>query len=82
MSKEKLKIWGGIIAFALCFPLHFIYDKFPNFITSIFAPVNESIWEHMKIIFTSTLIYGIMYYILLNKYNIKYNNFSFQLYFT
>ena len=36
----------------------------------------------MKIIFTSTIIYGIMDYILLNKNKINYKNFSFQLFFT
>ena len=36
----------------------------------------------MKIIFTSTVLYGILDYILLNKNKIKYNNFPFQLYFT
>ena len=36
----------------------------------------------MKILFTSTLFYGLIDYFLLKKNNIKYNNFSFQLYFT
>jgi len=36
----------------------------------------------MKILFTSTLLYGIIDYLLLKKYNIKHNNFPFQLYFT
>ena len=82
MSLKKLKILGVIMAFLLCFPLHFLYDKIPSFITSIISPVNESIWEHMKILFTSTLLYGIIDYLLLKKYNIKHNNFPFQLYFT
>lgn len=50
MSLKKLKILGVIMAFLLCFPLHFLYDKIPSFITSIISPVNESIWEHMKIL--------------------------------
>ena len=44
-------------------------------------PVNESIWEHMKILFTSTLIYSLIEYILLKKYNITYNNLPFNTYF-
>lgn len=60
MNKTKLKILGATLAFIFCFPLHFLYDKFPSFITSIFAPVNESIWEHMKIIFGSILLSGII----------------------
>ena len=70
---KKLKIWGTIIAFILCFPLHFLYEKFPNFITSIIAPVNESIAEHMKILFSAILISGIIQKIIviIKKLDIK-----------
>lgn len=78
MSKKKLKIIGGILAFLFCFPLHFLYDKFPNFITSIFAPVNESIWEHMKILFGSILLSGVIQKIIVIKYKEKYNNICFS----
>lgn len=61
---------------------HFIYTIFPSTFTSIFFPVNESIWEHMKILFTSSLLYGIIDYIILKKNNINYNNYPFQLWFT
>ena len=50
MSKKKLMIITTLIAFLLCFPFHFVYDTFPNLITSIFFPINESIWEHMKLL--------------------------------
>lgn len=82
MNLKKIKIIAVIGIFILSFIAHFAYDLFPNIIFSFIFPVNESIWEHMKMIFTSTLIYGIIDYILLNKYNVKYNNFQFQLYFT
>ena len=78
MSKKKLKIIGGILAFLFWFPLHFLYDKFPNFITSIFAPVNESIWEHMKILFGSILLSGVIQKIIVIKYKEKYNNICFS----
>ena len=68
--------------FFISFISHFIYTIFPNFFTSIFFPVNESIWEHMKILFTSSILYGIIDYILLKKNNIKFNNYPFQLWFT
>ena len=32
-------------------PLHFLYDWFPNPVTALFSPVNESLWEHGKLIF-------------------------------
>lgn len=80
MSKKKLKVIGTIIAFLLCFPCHYIYDKFPNFITSIFFPVNESIWEHMKILFTSIMVSSviqktIMYLKKEDMTNICFSNF-------
>lgn len=74
MNKKKLKIMGAIIAFALCFPLHFLYDKFPCFLTSIFAPINQSIWEHMKILFGSIIISGIIQKILVIVKKDKINN--------
>lgn len=82
MNLKKLKTIAVLGIFIISFMSHFAYDIFPNIIFSFIFPVNESIWEHMKIIFTSTLLYGIIDYILLKKYNIKYNNFPFQLYFT
>ena len=78
MSKKKLKIWGAIIAFALCFPLHFPYEKFPNFLTSIFAPVNESIWEHMKIIFGSIILSGVIQKIIVLLKKEQINNICFS----
>ena len=37
-----------------------MYDWFPCVLTSIFFPVNESIWEHMKIIFYCLFIGGVL----------------------
>lgn len=74
MNLKILKILGAIIAFLIAFPLHFLYDKFPNFLTSIIAPVNESIFEHMKIIFGSILFSGVIQKILVIKNDLKYNN--------
>ncbi len=80
MSLKTIKIIGLIGIFILCFPFHFIYDWFPNSLFSIFFPVNESIWEHMKLIYTSFVVFGIFDYLLLKKHNIKYNNFLLQLF--
>lgn len=78
MNKKKLKIIGIILAFGLCFPLHFLYEKFPNFITSILAPVNQSIWEHMKILFGSILLSGVIQKIIVLTKKIKTNNICFS----
>lgn len=49
-----------IFLFLLSFLWHFMYDWFPCVLTSIFFPVNESIWEHMKIIFYCLLIGSVL----------------------
>ena len=76
MSLKKLKILGVIMAFLLCFPLHFLYDKIPSFITSIVSPVNESIWEHMKILFGSILFSGVIQKIIVKVKHLYYKNLS------
>ena len=78
MSKKKLKVLGGILAFLFCFPLHFLYDKFPCFFTSIFAPVNESIWEHMKILFGSIILAGVIQKIIVITKKLEFNNICFS----
>ncbi len=77
MKLKYLKIISIIISFALCFPLHFLYDKFPCFLTSVIAPVNESIWEHMKILFGSIIISGIIELIIIKYKKITSNNVLF-----
>ena len=74
MSLKKLKILGVILAFFLSFIFHFVYDLFPNFITSIFFPVNESIFEHMKIIFGCILLSGVVQKIIVINNDLNYNN--------
>lgn len=80
MSKKKLMIITTLIAFLLCFPFHFVYDKFPNFITSILFPINESIWEHMKLLFGSLIISGIIEKIVLTKQKEDTTNICFSNY--
>ena len=31
--------------------LHYLYDFLPNVVTALFSPTNESIWEHLKLIY-------------------------------
>lgn len=78
MNIKKLKIIGTIIALALPFLLHFLYKLIPNFITSIFLPVNESIWEHMKILFGSIIISGVIQKIIVLKKKLDFNNICFS----
>lgn len=59
MSLKKI-ITNSILIFILCSLFHYLYDKIPCFFTSIIAPVNESIWEHFKMIFTSSIIFSLI----------------------
>ncbi len=79
MTLKKIKIINIILFFALSFLWHFMYDWFPNFLTSIFFPVNESIWEHMKIIFGVIVFGSLISLILMNKFHIKHNNFYVEI---
>lgn len=80
MCLKTVKIIATISIFLLCFPFHFVYDWLPNGLTSIFFPVNESIWEHMKLIAIPYFLFGIVEYIILTKNKIKPNNFLLQLF--
>ena len=39
---------------------HFLYDWSNNYIVGFFTPVNESIWEHMKLLFFPMLLYSLI----------------------
>ncbi len=80
MTLKKIKIISIIGIFLLSILFHFLYDLMPSLITSLLFPVNESIWEHMKLIFTSTLVFSVIEYLLLKKYNIKFNNYFLSLF--
>lgn len=71
---------GTFFVFLLCFLFHFLYSWFPNTIFSVFFPVNESIWEHMKLIMSGLLFYGILEYFLLKNENISFNNYITSLF--
>ena len=36
--------------------LHFLYDVFPTPLVAVFAPINESPWEHLKLLFWPTVL--------------------------
>lgn len=72
---KKIKLISVIFIFLLSFLCHFLYDLLPNPIFSIFFPVNESIFEHMKIIASSILFYSPIEYFILKRKEIPFNNF-------
>lgn len=75
MSLKKTKIISVFVIFGLMSLFHFAYQFLPNTLFAILFPVNESIFEHMKLIFSTFIIYGIVDYILLTKFKLPKNNF-------
>ncbi len=72
---KKIKFIISLVAFILSFIAHNMYEIFPNILTSIFFPINESVWEHMKIIYTCILLASIIEYNYYKYKKIKVNNF-------
>jgi len=78
MNMKKIVIYSFILDFVFSFLGHFFYDWFPNYISSMFFPVNESIWEHMKIIYTPIILTSIIKYFLLKRKDFKVYNYLFS----
>lgn len=74
---KKYVIYNTIITFIMGFLVHFIYKWIPCAITTIF-PVNESLYEHMKLIFISPIISSIILYFVFRRKN-QINNCIFGL---
>lgn len=80
MSLKKSRVIAFVGTVILSFVFHFMYAFISNNITAIFFPVNESIWEHMKMLYSSIVFYGVIDYFLNKKYNIGYNNFFMNIF--
>ncbi len=79
MSKNKTLIkLTALFAFltaAFGTLLHFVYEwSGKNLIVGIFSPVNESIWEHLKILFIPYLIFTLIEYPIYAK---RYKNYFY-----
>lgn len=68
MKTKTIKIISIFIIFLISFITHNLYEWIPSFFTSIICPVNESIFEHLKMIFTSYMFWMIIELILKYKY--------------
>ena len=76
MSLKKWQIISVIAIFVISGLWHFGYTIWPNFFTSLIFPVNESIFEHNKIIIFAFLIWGIVErFYLKDKQNVLWVNF-------
>ncbi len=75
---KKFCIINIFLTFACSFIVHGMYHWFPNVITSIF-PVNESLFEHMKLIFLSPIISSTILYFIFKINGHLINNILFGL---
>ncbi len=77
---KKNILINATVLFLFSFPIHFLYELFPSFLTSIFSPVNESIFEHIKMLFTSLLLGRTFIYFIRKKQNSSTNNYILKSY--
>jgi len=73
-KKILINIIGAIFIFLIGFIIHNLYDWFPNILINIISPVNESIFDHIKLIFTSYIIWLIVKYFIYKNNNLEENN--------
>lgn len=78
---KKFVLINSIVIFLLGFITHNLYDWAPSFLTVIF-PVNESLYEHLKMIFITSVIFGLVLYFIAYSKKINYSNYFFSLYIT
>ena len=75
MNNKKVLFIETITIFLSMFLFHNIYNWFPNFLTSSFFPVNESLFEHLKLMFTTQIIISLIIYLILKLKKIKFSNY-------
>lgn len=75
----KVVIIKTIAIFLSLFIFSFGYKVLPNFLTSIIFPVNESLFEHLKMIYNVEVIISLIIYIILKIKKKKINNYFIAL---
>lgn len=68
MNIKKYQILGIFFTIILGTILHFTYDLTnQNIIVGFFSPINESTWEHLKMIITPMILFAIFEYFIFGK---------------
>ena len=68
MLKNKLQfILFLSMPFLIAIPAHFLYELLPFPLFAIYFPINESIFEHIKLIFTPIIITYLIFYLFKKK---------------
>ena len=79
MNNKKIMIIKTIVIFLSLFLFSFVYKWVPNVLTSIIFPVNESLFEHLKMIYNAEVIVSLIIYLIIKKKDIKINNYMLAL---
>ena len=79
-NNKKILIIKTVTIFLSLFLFSYIYKWVPNFLTSIIFPVNESLFEHLKMIYNAEIIISLIIYLILRKKNVKINNYMIALF--
>lgn len=78
MNNRKLFRWsviGAFIILMLAALWHFVYAWIPWGVSAAIFPVNESVWEHVKLFLFPALIFYVFQYFIIGK---NYKNFIFS----
>jgi hypothetical protein len=70
---KKWHVAGALFTLVVGTLLHFVFDwSSGNLFAGVFAPVNESVWEHLKMLITPVLLFSVLEYFV---YGHEYPNF-------
>ena len=75
--KKSLLIWhffGAIAIMSLAALWHFVYAWTPNVVAAAIFPVNESVWEHMKLFLVPSAIFYVIEFIAIGY---RFRNYIF-----
>ena len=75
MNKDikKWTIAGVIFTIIIGSLLHFVYEwSGKNAIVGIFSPINESTWEHLKMLFWPAVVFSIVEFLFIGKHYKNY----------
>ena len=78
-NNKKIIIIKTIAIFLSLFLFSNMYRWIPNFVTATIFPVNESLFEHLKMIYTCEIIVSLIIYLILKYKNIKIYNYFLAL---
>lgn len=67
LTLKKLMTYELIFIFFIGALMHFIYSWFPNPVTALFSPINESVWEHLKMLILPITLVGIYEYRIIKR---------------